>query len=218
MKLRPLILLSSVLTVGGLPAVASAATTATPATQTAAAVPVSVAKTRAALRDLWLGHIFWVRNVVDARLAGDATRAKVAEQQVVANAKAIAGAIEPYYGKPASEQLFTLLAGHWGAISEYLDAASGHHDDARNTALGKLTSNAGEIASFLSAANSHWSAETLRGLLSAHGAHHVQQIDQLVAHQFAQEAQTWAAMKDHMYTIADALADGLAAQFPDKFR
>jgi len=218
MKLRTLILLSSVLTAGGLPGVAPAATTATPATQTAAAVPVSVARTRAALRDLWIGHIFWVRNVVDARLAGDASRAKVAEEQVVANAQAIAGAIEPYYGKAASEQLFTLLAGHWGAISDYLHAANGHHDDARKTALDKLTVNAGEIASFLGAANSHWPAETLRGLLSAHGAHHVQQIDQLVAHQYAQEARTWAAMKDHMYTIADALADGLAAQFPEKFR
>src|SRR5690606_32138234 len=64
----------------------------------AAAVPAKVAATQDALRDLWIGHVFWVRDVVKARLAGDGEQAKAAEQQVVANAQAIAGAIEPFYG------------------------------------------------------------------------------------------------------------------------
>jgi hypothetical protein len=34
---------------------------------------------------------------------------------------------------------------------------------------------------------------------------------------YAHEAQTWEAMKQHMYVIADALADGLAKQFPRQF-
>jgi hypothetical protein len=45
----------------------------------------------------------------------------------------------------------------------------------------------------------------------------VQQIKQFKARQFDGEAKTWAAMKDHMYVIADALADGIAKQFPEKF-
>ncbi len=32
----------------------------------------------------------------------------------------------------------------------------------------------------------------------------------------AAEAQTWSAMKAHMDTLADALSDGIAKQFPDK--
>jgi hypothetical protein len=225
MRTRTLVAILAVLVAG--PAGLAAAAPATPAQthgqavtqdQAASSISAPVANTRAALRDLWLGHIFWVRNVVEARIAGDADRAKVSEQQVVPNAKALAGAIEPYYGKPASDKLFALLAGHWGAISAYLDAARGHQDADKKAALDKLTANAGQIATFLSSANSHWPVDTLRGLLTAHGAHHVQQIDQLVAHQSAQEAQTWSAMKDHMYVIADALADGLAAQFPDQFR
>jgi hypothetical protein len=70
---------------------------------TAATVPTKIVETQAAMRDLWLGHIFWVRNVVDARFENNASAAKAAEQQVVDNAKAIAGAIEPYYGNAASE-------------------------------------------------------------------------------------------------------------------
>jgi hypothetical protein len=188
------------------------------AQKTVTTVSAKVADTKAALRDLWLGHVFWVRNVVDARIAGDNARAKVAEQEVVANAKAIAGAIEPFYGKAGSDQLFTLLAGHWGAISAYLDAASSGNKAGQDAAEQKLVANANEIATFLSKANPNLPEATLRGLLAAHGAHHVQQIQQLKAKRHADEAKTWAAMTKHMYVIADALATGIAAQFPEKFR
>jgi hypothetical protein len=188
-----------------------------PEAEHAVAVPPAVVATKDALRDLWIGHVFWVRNVVDARLASDTARAKASEQQVVANARAIADAVAPYHGEAAADGLFELLAGHWGAISGYLDATvAGDKTDAR-AAVNRLTANAGEIAAFLSGANDNWPVETLRGLLIAHGAHHVQQIDQLAAKQYAREAVTWTAMKDHMYVIADALATGIASQFPEKF-
>jgi len=183
----------------------------------AAAVPAKVAATQDALRDLWIGHVFWVRDVVVARLADDGKKAKAAEQQVVANARAIAGAIEPFYGTAASDQLFELLAGHWGAISDYLDATIADRDRRQDNAADALSANALDIAAFLSSANPNWPEETLRGLLAAHGAHHIQQIQQLHAEQYAEEAATWTAMKDHMYVIADALTAGLAKQFPEKF-
>ncbi len=188
------------------------------ATEPAAAVPAKVVETQAALRDLWLGHIFWVRNVVEARLADNASAAKAAEQQVVDNAKAIAGAIEPYYGKAASEKLFGLLAGHGGAISAYLDATHAGKNADQDAASKKLLDNAGDISTFLGGANPHLPVETLRGLLNAHGAHHMEQIRQLKAGQYEQEAATWSAMTKHMYVIADALVGGIAEQFPDKFR
>src|SRR4051812_28838070 len=72
-----------------------------------------VAETSAALRDLWVGHVFWVRNVAVDTLAGNKQAALAAEKEVVANARQIAAAIEPYYGKDASEKLFGLLAGHY---------------------------------------------------------------------------------------------------------
>ena len=196
------------------PALAPAATS--PAAQVC--VSTKLADTKADLRDLWLGHVFWAHNVVEARFAGNAQAAKAAEQQVVANAQAIAGVIEPFYGKAASDQQFKLLAGHWGAISDYLDATRADNKVAQDAAYKHLVENAGQIATFLSGANPHLPVDTLRGLLTAHGAHHVQQIQQFQANQYDQEAQTWAAMKDHVYVIADALADGIAKQFPDKFR
>lgn len=175
-------------------------------------------ETRLAVRDLWVGHIFWVRNVVTARFEKDAKAEAAAEKQVVANAKSIASVIEPFYGKPASDKLFELLAGHYGAIKAYLDGTAAGDAAAQQTALGKLTDNAGQIARFLSGANPNLPEDTLKGLLAAHGAHHVEQIRQLKAGSFEAEAQTWEAMRQHMYTIADALVGGIAKQFPDRFK
>lgn len=196
-----------------LPAIVDANTTPQPA-----AVPAKIVQTKEALRDLWIGHAFWVRNVVTAQLAGDSARAKAAEQEVVANAQAIAGSIEPFYGKAASDQLFKLLAGHWGAIKDYLIAASANNTTGQSSAEKALAANANEIASFLAGANPNFQEATLRSLLAAHGAHHVQQIQQFKAKRYEDEAKTWAAMKDHLYVISDALATGIAKQFPDKFR
>jgi hypothetical protein len=174
-------------------------------------------ETAAALRDLWVGHIFWVRNVAVDTLAGNKTAAAAAEKEVVANARQIAGAIEPFYGKGASEKLFGLLAGHYGAVKAYLEATAAGSKAKQDAAVEKLTANAGEIARFLSGANPNLPFDTLNRLLLAHGGHHIQAIQQLRGKQYAQEAATWEAMKKHMYAISDALAGALAKQFPSKF-
>ena len=176
-----------------------------------------IAETGAALRDLWVGHVFWVRNVVVETLAKNAAARAAAENEVVANARQIAAAIEPYYGKAASDKLFGLLAGHYGAVKEYLEATVGGRKAKQESAVKKLTDNATEIARFLSGANPNLPFDTLQGLLLGHGGHHLQQIQEFKAKQYAKEAQTWEAMKKHMYVIADALAGAIAKQFPAKF-
>src|ERR1044071_7169271 len=105
------------------------------------------------LRELWLGHIFWVRNVSVAAIDRNDLAGKVAEQQAVANAKAIAASIEPFYGAPAKESFFKLLAGHYGAVKAYLVASIGADASEQSSATQSLTSNAEEIAVFLSKAN-----------------------------------------------------------------
>jgi hypothetical protein len=170
-----------------------------------------------AMRDLWVGHIFWVRNVVLETKAGNAEAAKSAEGKVVEDARAIADAIIPIYGKAAGDQLFNLLAGHYGAVKEYMAAAFAGNEEAKGAAVDKIKANAEEIATFLSSANPNWPKDALVGLLMAHGAHHIAQIGQVNTNDFAAEAKTWDDMKNHIYKIADALADGIVKQFPKKF-
>lgn len=202
-------------TLASLALVAAGAAQAEASHSHATAAPAATpAQAQDALRDLWVGHVFWVRNVVVETLEGNVPAAKAAEDQVVANARQIAGAIEPFYGKAASEKLFVQLAGHYGAIKEWLVARDKAGQEA---AFKKLVANAEEIATFLSTANPNLPKETLRGLLLAHGGHHVQQIRQLRDKDYAAEAQTWQQMTQHMYVIADALAGALHKQFPAKF-
>jgi hypothetical protein len=174
-------------------------------------------QTAASLRDLWLGHIFWVRNVSIAAIDKNDASLKIAEQQAVANAHAIAATIEPFYGAAAKDRFFKLLAGHYGAVKAYLLASVAGDSSAQATATQSLTTNAGQIATFLSEANPYLSKDTVQGLLLAHGGHHIQQIQQLKDRNYEAEAQTWDEMKKHVYQIADATADALAKQFAKKF-
>ncbi|GAB2175169.1 hypothetical protein [Dongia sp. agr-C8] len=176
-----------------------------------------VVATDAALRNLWVNHIFWVRNVVTATLAKNAAAAKVAEEEVVANARGIADAIKPFYGDQAGDALFGLLAGHYGAIKTYLTATAAGDRAGQQKATENLLANADQIATFLSGANPNLPRDAVLGLLQAHGGHHIDQIQELKAKQYAEEAKTWAEMQAHMYVIADALAGAIAKQFPEKF-
>ena len=160
--------------------------------------------------------MFWVRNVAVATRYGDSEATKIAEDKVVENAKAIAGAIEPFYSKGASDKLFGLLAGHYGAVKGYMTATYTNDSGGIDASKDKLIKNADEIAVFLSSANPYLPKDTLTGLLYAHGGHHIAQLNALAAKDFAAEAKIWDEMKAHMYVIADALADGLAKQFPKK--
>ena len=173
--------------------------------------------TQRALRDLWVGHIFWVREVVDAMVVKDTSAVTVAEGRVVDNAKQIAGAIEPFYGRAASDQLFNLLAGHYTAIKEHAAATiAGNSGEGKQAAV-ELAANAREISAFLSKANPHLKQQALEALLAAHGGHHLQQNQQLAKGDRAAEARTWDEMRTHIYSISDALTAALAKQFPNKF-
>lgn len=174
-------------------------------------------ETAAALRDLWIGHIFWVRAVSIATIEKRDVAARIAEEQAVTNARSIAATIEPFYGAAAKDTFFKLLAGHYGAVKAYLVATVADDAAKQGTATQSLTSNAEEIATFLSKANPYLPKDAVNNLLLAHGGHHIQQIQQLKDHKYEAEAHTWEEMKNHIYQIADATADALAKQFADKF-
>ncbi|HQY58357.1 MAG: hypothetical protein WBB60_15280 [Nitrospira sp.] len=183
----------------------------------ATAHPAKVAETKAVLRDLWLGHILSIRNVAVATMDKNAPARSAAEAGVVANAEQIARSIEPFYGKAASDKLFTLLAGHYGAIRDHLDATVAGSASQQEAAVKALTANAAEISTFLSGANPNLPKDTLMGLLMAHAAHHLTQFQQLKDGDYVHEAETWTGMKQHIYVVSDALTQALAAQFPAKF-
>lgn len=172
---------------------------------------------RLALRDLWGDHIFWVRNVVLTTKLGDKNAAKAAEEQVVENSKAIGNAIVPFYGRGAGDKLFTLLAGHYGSIKDYMNAAFSGGNAAMDAAKTKMIINAQDIAAFLSSANPNWPKEALLSALGSHGALHMAQIEEINAKNFKAKAKTWVQEKAQVFQIAGVLAEGIVKQFPERF-
>jgi hypothetical protein len=185
---------------------------ATPASDRA-----SIPETQMALRDLWVEHIFWIRSYVLATHASDEAQSKDAEAEVIANAKALAGTIAPFYGQSASDSLLNLLGGHWGAVRDYNTATLAKSKAGQDKAVAILNNNARDIAKFLSGANPNLPEDAVFNLLLGHGGHHVAQIKQTASNDFRDEAATWHAMRKHMLVISDAIAGALVKQFPERF-
>jgi len=205
------------------PPAEAAATTPAPAdtaamsTSADASVDVPAApQLQAAMRELWHGHIVHARDYALAVHAGDKAGAKAAADAVVANAKDISHAVAGFYGDAAGDGMLKLLAGHWGAVQAMTDARAKNDKAGADKAMADLAANAGEIAKFLAGANPNLPEDAVRGLLLAHGMHHQKQIELVMSGDTAGEAAEWTAMQSHMDMIADALAAGIAKQFPDK--
>ncbi|MFC4764646.1 hypothetical protein [Dyella koreensis] len=181
-----------------------------------AGASVAAPKLQAAMRSLWHEHVVHTRDYALAVHAHDAAKAKAAEDAVVTNARAIADAVGGFYGKAAGDQMFTLLAGHWGGVKALTAADSAHDAAAQAAAMKTLNANGTEIATFLAAANPNLPEPTVASLLAGHVAHHSAQIQEIMAGDMKTEATTWTAMQAHMNVIADALAGAIAKQFPDK--
>jgi hypothetical protein len=142
---------------------------------------------------------------------------EAAQQQEAANAQAIAASIEPFYGSMVKEGFHRLLTDHYSSVKTYLAGTMSSSMWIQTAATQSIISNAGEIAAWLSKVNPYLPTDDLHSLLLAHGGHHLQQIQELMARNFMAEAETWKNMKVHVYQIADMTADALAKQFPEQF-
>lgn len=176
-------------------------------------------KLHAALRALWHGHLVATRDYAIARKAGNKAAEAKAADAVVANAMQISGAVAGFYGADAGKGLLKLLAGHWSGVQALTDATRIGDKAAADRAMQALAINAGEIATFLHTANpANWPAATVQGLLLQHAADHQSLVSAIMVGDKATEGKDWMMMEEHMNIIADALADGIATQFPAKAR
>ncbi len=195
-----------------------------PLAQSQAAMPnpAKVAELKMALRDLYINHVFWVRSLVISTRLGEKTAISEADEYGLNNAKAIGYSVAPFYGQAAGEKFATLFVGHYTAVKSYMRAAFANNfkgnETLKKAAVDALTKNGNEIAVFVSSANPNLPKDTVYALLTAHVGHHVAAINATAKKDWSAEADVWDPMVRQIYTLCDALADGIAKQFPDKFR
>lgn len=171
---------------------------------------------RLALRKLWSDHVIWTREYIVAAVAGTPD-AEAAAGRLLKNQDDIGAAIVPYYGEAAGQALTSLLRQHILIAVDLVDAAKKSDDAAFAKNDARWSDNAAEIARFLAGANPHWPEKDVADLLSLHLKLTKDEAVARLTGDWAADVKAFDDIFTEIMVLADALHDGLVAQFPDKF-
>lgn len=171
-----------------------------------------------AMRKLWADHMQWTYVTVDNFFNNEAAL-QPALDRLLLNQQHIGQAIAPYYGQEAADKLAELLSEHITGAVPVLTAAKAGDEAGLETALADWHANAKQIADFLSAADpENWPQSATEPMLKEHiDTTTVYAVD-LLKGDYAAAIQHYDAAYDHMMMLADTLAQGLVARFPEKFQ
>jgi hypothetical protein len=177
----------------------------------------SAADVRMEMRKLWEDHTSYTHEYVVSALAG-LPDAKAVSERLLRNQQDIGDAIKPYYGDEAGDKLAKLLKDHILIATKVVKAAQAGHKKELEADQKEWSQNGKDIAVFLHQANpDNWAEGDLESMLQKH-------LDLLTEQVVARIKKDWkgdiaASDKgtEHMLMLADALTDGIAKQFPNKF-
>src|SRR5437660_10688369 len=162
-------------------------------------------------------QVIWTRLYIMEAVAG-AADAEAAATRLLKNQEDIGNAIVSFYGAEAGAALTDLLKSHILIAVDLVGAAIAGDSQRFASEDKRWDDNADEIAAFLAGANPNWPAKDVRDLL---GQHLVLTKGEAVARLEKNWEVDVAAFDDiftEILTMADALSDGIAAQFPERFR
>jgi hypothetical protein len=172
---------------------------------------------RVALRKLWSDHVIWTREYVRAAIQETGDVSNVAAR-LLRNQEDIGDAIKPYYGDDAGSKLTDLLKQHIMIAVDLVEAAKKSDNDRFAQEDAKWKANAQEIARFLASANPNWPEKDVFDLLALHLKLTTDEAVAVLQKDFDKAIQLYDDIFNEILVLADALYDGLVAQFPEKFR
>ena len=171
---------------------------------------------RIALRKLWSDHVIWTREYIVAAVAGTPD-AEAAAGRLLKNQDDIGAAIVPYYGEAAGQALTSLLRDHIMIAVDLVAAAKSGDDAEFKKHDARWSDNAAEIARFLAGANPNWPEKDVLDLLSLHLKLTKDEAVARLSQDWANDVKAFDDIFTEIMVLADALYDGLVAQFPEKF-
>jgi hypothetical protein len=170
-----------------------------------------------AMRKLWEDHITYTRNYIISALA-DLPDGDAVAKRLLKNQDDIGDAIKPYYGEEGGKKLAALLRDHIVIATEVVKAAKTGDKSQLADAQKKWMANGKDIAAFLSAANPNWSKNDLEEMLQKHLDLTTGEVVGRLTKDWAADIKAYDDGHVHMLKFADALTDGIAKQFPEKFK
>ena len=170
------------------------------------------------MRRLWEDHITWTRLFIVSASA-DLPDTPATTRRLLRNQADIGDAIKPFYGRAAGERLTTLLQEHITVAADLLGAAKAGDQAAVERHSSAWYRNANQIADFLNEANPrHWPRREMRSMMREHLD---LTLTEAVAHlerDHRTDIRAYDRIHRQILTMADMLSDGIAAQFPGRFR
>jgi hypothetical protein len=170
------------------------------------------------MRRLWEDHITWTRLFI-VSATDDLPDTPATTQRLLRNQEDIGDAIKPFYGRAAGERLTALLQEHITIAAELLGAARAGDQAAVERHSEAWYRNANQIGEFLGDANPrHWHRRELRSMMREHLD---LTLTEAVAHlerDHRTDIRTYDRIHRQILEMADMLSDGIAAQFPSRFR
>ena len=175
---------------------------------------------RADMRKLWEDHITWTRQYIvsAATLADDLPDIGPTADRLFANQDDIGAAVASFYGAAAGDALSALLREHIAIAADAIAKAKAGDKPGLEAALDAWYANADDIARFLADANPRsWPFDEM----SAHMRDHLDlTLAEAVARlqgDYAADIAAYDAVHGQILEMADMLADGIIAAFPQRF-
>ena len=172
---------------------------------------------RMTMRKLWEDHITYTRNYIISALA-DLPDGDAVAKRLLKNQDDIGDAIKPYYGDEAGQKLSSLLRDHILVATEVVKAAKADNKNQLDAAQKKWSANGKDIAAFLSGANPNWKKSELEEMLQKHLDLTTGEVVGRLKKDWEADIKAYDEGHAHMLMFADMLTDGIAKQFPNKFR
>lgn len=171
---------------------------------------------RIALDQLLGEHAFMATEVM--RLADTGQDAESAAASALAtNGDALAGALEDLYGAEAAAQFASIWEQHNGHYVDYVRARLADDQEAARRAEAALGEFAGVASDFLASAAGLADAAPVESGLIQHTEHLVAQVDAYLNEDFEEAFAITREAYQHMGSLSDVLATGIANQFPERF-
>ena len=171
-----------------------------------------------AMRKLWEDHITWTRIFI-VSAAADLPDKATATNRLLQNQVDIGNAIKPYYGEDAGNKLTALLKEHITTAAEVVAAAKANDKAKLDDANRRWFANADQIADFLSTANpKSWPKAEMQSMMHDHLNLTTQEAVARLHGDWAGDVKAYDSVHEQILKMADGLAMGIVAQFPDKFK
>jgi hypothetical protein len=169
------------------------------------------------MRELWEDHVTWTRLAI-VSIVDDLPDQEATVARLLRNQDDIGDAIAPYYGREAGDRLTALLREHITGAAALLAAAKSGEDAAVEAASGAWYRNGDQVADFLAGANPDaWPKDVLRGMMRTHLDDTLAEATLRMQGDHAAEVRVYDKIHAHILRMADALSDGIEAQFPNRF-